>query len=686
MKKSDRLCLQRLLRPQTIAVVGGKHASRVIRQCDKLGFKGEIWAVNPSRNEMESRRCFRSVDELPAPPDAAFLGVAKEQTVELVGQLAMMGAGGVVCYASGFAETGEKGLKLQQTLDESRGDMPIIGPNCYGVLNYQDGVALWPDEQGGQRCQRGVGIVSQSGNITVSLTMQRRSLPVTYLISTGNMVGAKTHHYIQTMLNNPDVTAIGLYLEGLAEIEALSKVAIEALRKRVPIVVLESGKSEIGSQVTHTHSYSLSSDSHLSKAFYEHHGMIQVENIPQLLETLKLVSQFPPTNSATVATISCSGGEAALVADLVSATGLEFEPFSKDQCKQLHSVLGDKVVISNPLDYHTYIWGDKVSQKACFQSVYEGAQAITVNILDFPTPGVCDSSEWDSAVDAIVEAKQCTGAKVAVVATLHENFPYEVQHKLVKRGIAPMLGLSECMSAIASSVKYARRAEQVQTIKPLSVGSVSQGIDRLLSEFQGKALLKSAGLSVVEGALADSKESAFVVAKRLKFPIVAKISSITQIHKSEIGGVVTAIESRDTLFDAIGSLQHLGSEFLIEKHLAEPAVELIVGYRRHPVFGSIFVIGAGGKLANLMEDTAIIYFPVDRKNLIDRLSSLKVGRLLNQYRDIFGDLDAVVDFLIKLASHIEDASEQISEIEINPLFVYPKGEGVVAVDVVYRYC
>ena len=155
--------LQRLFRPQSIAVLGGEQARRCINQCDRFGFRGEIWPVNPKRRMMESRPCFSSVKELPAVPDAAFIAIPNKQTIQAVEHLASMGAGGAVCYASGFAEVRGDGPALEKRLQEAMADMPLIGPNCYGVLNYQDGVALWPDEHGGKRCERGAAIISQSG-------------------------------------------------------------------------------------------------------------------------------------------------------------------------------------------------------------------------------------------------------------------------------------------------------------------------------------------------------------------------------------------------------------------------------------------------------------------------------------------------------------------------------------------
>ena len=240
--------LRRLFSPRSIAVFGGGAAAEVVRQCQKLGFDGDIWPVHPRREELEGLPCYPSVAALPAPPDASFIAVPREGTVQIVSELAQRGAGGVVCYASGFAEVGGVGVDLQHQLVKAAGDTALLGPNCYGMLNYLDGVALWPDQHGGERVQRGVAIVTQSGNIGLNLTMQRRGLPLAYLITVGNKAGASIEQCVDALLQDDRVTAIGLHIEGLDDVAAFSRVALKALRLKVPLVALKSGSSVLGAQ------------------------------------------------------------------------------------------------------------------------------------------------------------------------------------------------------------------------------------------------------------------------------------------------------------------------------------------------------------------------------------------------------------------------------------------------------
>jgi len=182
---------ERLLSPKSIAVFGGQWAASVISQCRKLGYQGEIWPVHPSHSTIDGLVCFESVDDLPAPPDACFLAVNNESTIDIVAKLSSTGAGGAVCFAAGFSETASRdtqGESRQARLIDVAGDMPLLGPNCYGLINYVDRVAPWPDQHGGRPPTSGVAIITQSSNTALNLTMQQRGLPVSYFSTAGHHV------------------------------------------------------------------------------------------------------------------------------------------------------------------------------------------------------------------------------------------------------------------------------------------------------------------------------------------------------------------------------------------------------------------------------------------------------------------------------------------------------------------
>ena len=243
MTSSAARDLTRILRPESIAVLGGSWAVAVIEQCRRMGFAGDIWPVHPTKSELAGLPCFPSIEALPSSPDVAFVGVNRHLTVELVAALQAMGAGGAVCFASGFAEAGVEGAALQARLIEAAGDMPVIGPNCYGLINYLDGALLWPDLHGGQRVKRGVAIVTQSSNLAINLTMQRRGLPIAYMLTLGNQAMVGMAEMIATLAGDDRVTAIGLHIEGVGDAAAFADAVMAARSSRKPIVVMKSGSS-----------------------------------------------------------------------------------------------------------------------------------------------------------------------------------------------------------------------------------------------------------------------------------------------------------------------------------------------------------------------------------------------------------------------------------------------------------
>ncbi|MFD0487845.1 CoA-binding protein [Saccharopolyspora spinosporotrichia] len=297
--------LRRLLAPERIAVVGGDAAAEAVRQCRRIGFGGEIWPVNPRRTEVAGLECHPDVASLPGVPDAAFVAVPGRATVEVVAELAALGCGGAVCHASGFAEHG--GVALQQWLVAAAGTMPLIGPNCIGTLNYLDGVAMWPDQHGGRRVDSGVAVITQSGNIGQNLTMQRRSLPLAQLVTLGNAAVTGVADLVAAMLEDPRITAIGLHLEGIDDAAGLADVALEALRRRVPVVVLKSGSSELGARANLSHTSSLAGPDVLCDALFRRCGMARVHEIGAFVETLKFLHVHGALAGTRFASASCSG-------------------------------------------------------------------------------------------------------------------------------------------------------------------------------------------------------------------------------------------------------------------------------------------------------------------------------------------------------------------------------------------
>jgi acyl-CoA synthetase (NDP forming) len=297
--------LKRLLAPRHLAFIGGRNLAEPIRQAKAFGFSGPIWAISPKLDSIEGIACFKSVRALPEPPDAVFLAVPREASIEVVGELAHAGAGGVIAYAAGYAELGPEGAELQRRLVEAAGDLALVGPNCYGILNAVEGVALWPSGHGLARVDRGAAIVAQSGNLSLNVTMNLRSVPFAHVISMGNQACLGLADYMAVLAEDPRVTAIALYIEGITDVAAFSDAAIGALERGVPIVALKAGASELGSRLAVTHTSSLAGDDALYDALFDRLAIARARSVPELLETVKLLSVARPPAGRRLAAFTC---------------------------------------------------------------------------------------------------------------------------------------------------------------------------------------------------------------------------------------------------------------------------------------------------------------------------------------------------------------------------------------------
>ncbi|MGB0843492.1 MAG: CoA-binding protein, partial [Alphaproteobacteria bacterium] len=377
--------LSRLLRPKSIAVLGGAWAQNVVQQCQLMGFEGEIWPIHPTKTEVHGLKCYRGLPELPSAPDATFIGVNRNLTIQTVQTLQDMGAGGAVCFAAGFDEAGEAGGDLQNQLLDVAGDMPIIGPNCYGLISYLDGALLWPDQHGGKRVDTGVAIITQSSNIAINMSMQKRGLPIAYLGTAGNQAQLGLADLGMAFLEDPRVTALGLHIEGFGDIRAFERLALRADQLGKKIIAIKVGRSEQARAATVSHTASLAGEDTGAQALLDRLGIRRLGSIAAFMETLKLLHLNGPLARGHIASISCSGGEASLIADsALDFPRVSFPELSKKVAAELSQQLGPLVKISNPLDYHTFIWNDLAAMTGVFTSVLKTDIDLGCFIFDVP--------------------------------------------------------------------------------------------------------------------------------------------------------------------------------------------------------------------------------------------------------------------------------------------------------------
>ena len=676
--------LSRLLRPRSIAVLGGRQATEVIRQCDRMGFAGEIWPVHPERGTIEGREVYRSIAELPGAPDAAFLAVNRHLSIEAMAALSARGTGGAVAYASGFAEAGPEGEALQRQLVDASGGMPFLGPNCYGCINYLDGLPLWPDQHGGKRVERGVGIVTQSGNIALNLTMQTRGLPIGYMISLGNQAVVGLSAAIEALAADARVSAIGLHIEGINNPASFARAAAVARAKGIPLVALKTGRSEAGARLTVSHTASVAGAGAAVDAFLRRCGVAQVRSISAFLECLKLLHVFGPLAGRDIVTMSSSGGEAALIADAAGARRLRFRELEAGQEAAVAATLLPLVKVSNPLDYHTFTWADEPALTETFAAMMAAGFALSLLVLDFPRRDRCDEADWEVSLRAFAAAAGRTGACAAVLATLPETLPEARAEALVGAGIVPLLGIEDALEAIEAAAEAGELISETAT-PVVAPTALSPARARNLSEWEAKQALQAHGLTIPRGRLADDPETAVAAAREIGFPVALKAVGAGLAHKSEAGAVCLSLRDEAALAAAARDLAGLGEALLVEAMVPDAVAELILGVGRDPTAGLYLLLGSGGVLVELVGDTRLLLIPATRAEAAEAIGALRVAALLEGYRGRpAGDMEAAVDAVMAVQDYALAQAERLVELDVNPLMVRPRGLGAVAADALIR--
>lgn len=678
----------RFLQPKSIAVFGGKQAEEVIRQCLKIGFKGEIWPVHPKKKSVLGLPAFSCATKLPSSPDASYLAVNRELTVDIVGKLATMGAGGAVCYATGFREAKDgKGPKLEQELLEASLDMPLIGPNCYGLLNYRQGAVLWPDQQAGRLVDRGVAIITMSSNVAFNLNMQRNGLPVAYSLSLGNKLKFDLHDAIRIFSEIPEVTAIGLFIESISSPAQLEQAANYARELCTPIVAIKTGRSEIAQKVAISHTASLAGSDSLVEALFEKIGIARLESLEELIEALKVLHVVGPISGNRIGVMSTSGGDCSIIADTVDDTALILPALAQKDIDAIGATVHERVDVANPLDYQMFDWGNEARLSATFTRFAQSGFDLSVSLLDFPRLDCCIADSWLPARNATINAAKESGVATAILATFSNNMPEAYAIELIDLGVIPLAGAEAGIAGIEAAVKIGEYWS-TPVMPPLKVNN-SPATDTgslVIDEAEAKKMLSFYGVPIPKQVIVSAVNGFDLQNKLadLTFPLVVKALGVA--HKTDVGGVRLMLQNSLEIEQAISEMAGLSSDFLIEEMVQDVIAELLVGCSRDEQFGPYLVIGSGGVLVELLQDSRSLLLPTTREQVEKALTRLQGFPLLQGFRgNAKADIESVIDAILAIATFVEEHAETIMELDINPLLVVDQPQGVIVADALMRF-
>jgi acetyl-CoA synthetase len=687
--------LRRLIAPRSIALIGASAWTDAVAAGNAtIGYRGTVWRVHPTRASTPERPIYRSIAELPGVPDASFIAVPNHEAPAVAGALAARGAGGFVCFSSGFGELGTAaGHRLNDELLEQAGDLPFFGPNCYGFVNFFDRAAMLPDQIVGEPLERGVALICQSGTISLSLSFNERSVPIGYLFSVGNQSRLAVEDLIEVLCDDPRVTAFGLYLEGIKDAERFAHAAEKARQAGKPIAVIKTGRTAAAARTAHSHTGALAGADGVFDAFCRQAGLARCDTLGGLCETLKLFHAGGALGGRKVLIMGASGGDMAMTADVARTVDLDFAPIPAQQAVTLQALLTERVTVANPLDIHTYLWFDPPALERVFATAMRAGYDAVGFMLDFPPEGKADTSSFDAAIDAYIRASHGAPSRVALISSLPETLSARVRKHCLQGGIVPLQGQREALEALAAAAAVGiawRSGPGVELRIPLRPnsgrGGTAAAADGVysLTEAEGKAALARHGVTIPRSRVVAASEAPRC-ADALGYPVVIKAVAAHLEHKTEAGGVALNLRNAAQVDEAALSLSRLSATLLVEEMIGDGVAEVLVGLILDPQFGQVMVIGAGGVLTELLADSVTLLPPFSPDAVRAALASLKLAKMLDGFRGKpRGDVEALIEVVSGIARYACAELSTLQEIDVNPVIVRPLGKGAVAVDALIR--
>ncbi|MCJ2184653.1 acetate--CoA ligase family protein [Novosphingobium sp. 1949] len=689
--------LARLLKPRSVAVIGasdkpGALGASVLGNLDRNGFAGEVYPVNPKRETIGARRCYPSVEALPEGIDVAVLAIPQPAVLDAVRALAARKAGAAIIFSAGFAEGGEEGKAQQAEIGRIAAEhgMAIEGPNCLGLVNYVDAIPLTFVETRAvpPAGRRALGIVSQSGAMAAVLgaTFGARDLPMSYSISTGNEAASGVEDYVEWLIDDAATQVIAMIVEQFRGPARFLAAAARARAAGKPIVLLHPGKSSAARESAATHTGAMAGDYSLMRRKVEREGVIFAETLEELGDITEILMRCPAMERADIAVLGESGAFKALTLDLAEEFAVPLAALDDANAPALRAALPPFVPVSNPLD----ITAQGLSQPEIYTNTLaallddDRVGAVLAGIIqtDPVTIGI-----KAPAIRAALEGRRAT--KPLIYAGLDEGAPIppEVILDLRARGIPCFPNAERVIRALSRLAARARRDLSRAEPAPTPVAGLAdhRGV---VAEYQAKRLLGPLGLAFPEGGFADSAESAVVQAERVGYPVAMKAQASALGHKSDAGGVLLNLADADAVraawerihanvaaYDAALVLDGV----LIEK-MGARGLEMIVGGRNDPEWGPVVLAGFGGVTAEILKDVCLFSPDMTTAQIEAGLMQLKSAALLAGYR---GSPALDVPALARLVAQVGavlSAEPDLVELDLNPVIVYPQGEGVVALD------
>lgn len=692
----DPVTLGRLLRPRSVAVVGASDVATSVGGAplvllERFGFTGEVYPVSPSRESIGGRTCLHSIDELPEGVDAAILAIPRAAVPEALEALVRRGVGGAVVFSSGYAETGPEGADDQSALAAFAREhgLALAGPNCLGLVNFVDRVPLtFGDASPNRRTRpRGLGIVAQSGAMTLALTYaaMAKDVTVTYAVSTGNEAVIGIEDYLDALVDDDATAVVAMLVEQIRQPGEFLAAARRARERGVEVIVVHLGRGERARRASITHTGALAGDYAATRAVLSAEGVVVLESIDELIDLADVLTKCPTPRGRGIGLVTDSGAMKTFSLDLGDAWGLSLATLSEGATRALTAELPPFAVAENPVDITASGLNDPSLYARATTVLLDAPEVAGVVLAVMPGSPLQGAQQIGALVPAIA------GAPKPVLYTIMGGdcaLPEENVLTILNADVALFRSPERALRALGRLVDLGEAGRARAAREPAAPGvALRVGDGAPMSERAAKGLLAQVGIAVPASRLVGDLAGARDAAAALGYPVVLKVSSADIVHKAAIGGVAVVGEPSDLAlsFDRLlARVRASAPGARVEGVLVEEALsggaEAIVSARRDPAWGVITVVGSGGGTVESIRDVAVVGAAAGRAEVRRALEGLRLaGTLVGG--DVVLDVEALVTTVTVLARTLE-ASDELDEIELNPVLVRAEGCGVVALDAV----
>ncbi|WP_293866038.1 acetate--CoA ligase family protein [uncultured Alsobacter sp.] len=694
MAHADPARLDALFRPRSVAILGASDdatriSGRPVRYLIEGGFKGGIYPVNPNRETVQGLKAYKSLADCPEAPDVAIIAVPLALTEGAVRDCVARGVRGAVIFSAGYAEAGEEGLAIQSRITDiaRAGGLRLLGPNCLGIFNPRIGFfGTFTQSLDREMPKPGeLGIVSQSGayGSHIAYLARRRGIGIGYWITTGNEADVDVSEAIEWMAGQDDVKVIMAYVEGVRNGPRFRAALERARANRKPVVMIKVGRSETGAKAASSHTASLAGSDAVYDALFQQTGVYRATTTEEQIDVAYACMRgiFPASNRLGVVTLS--GGAGVLICDAAERHGLDVAPMPDDAQRKLKELL-PFASVTNPVDTTAQALNDMSLLARNIEVILEegGYDALIGFFTTVPNTRTLSAPLRKAIMDGCARFSD----RLIVMAMIGDP---EVVRDYEAAGFLVYEDADRAVVAIAALARFAQAF--ARPAAPAQVAATGQGSlpKGPVSEPDAKRILSGAGVPFLDERLATDAAAAGAAADAIGYPVVLKIVSAAIEHKTEIGGVMVGVADRAAVEAGFAELLRRAAlhrpdaaiDGVLVAPMARGGVEVIAGVARDPVFGPVVMFGLGGVHVEVLRDVCFRLAPFGRDEAMAMISGIRGHALLEGVRGAApSDVEALADLLVSLSRFAAAHGDDLESIDLNPVLVRPRGEGVVALD------